>query len=416
MYLLIYLVDFYQKQTSMKFQIIILILFFILTETILASDTLVWQGQYYTGTTFNVGTFVFNFTVYNALTDGTPCYSNSATLTTGNFGEWYTEQSGVSQACNDSLKDYFLNINIDRKDQLPRKRLTSFSFLRKDVDEMTSGIININGSNSSTLELFHNPEGHYFSISTTRSSPFTEEHAVVMKNYECGPTVFVNQGFNSFMWRIMNNNIMYELMTLTSSAELIINGTLSAKEIDASRNINSSNYTLNGTTINDWDDVTQKATPTNLSNYALKNQSETFTGNLTISDQIVTDSGCRIPHATFWGERAGAVTAGGNTNGLQYSFGDGNIDGGPVQPCSGKVVYLTVHAQNANNGDGRIDISVNGGLNSTCFVATPASDGGKTQANCTLIFNQGDHLEPRTTITPSGTNNGYIVLWSAIYD
>ncbi len=31
-----------------------------------ASDVLVWQGQYFTGTTFNTGTYEFNFSVYDA--------------------------------------------------------------------------------------------------------------------------------------------------------------------------------------------------------------------------------------------------------------------------------------------------------------------------------------------------------------
>jgi len=35
-----------------------------------ASDVLVWQGQYYIGTTFNTGTYDFNFTVYDALIGG----------------------------------------------------------------------------------------------------------------------------------------------------------------------------------------------------------------------------------------------------------------------------------------------------------------------------------------------------------
>jgi len=41
-----------------------------LVPSVLASDVLVWQGQYYTGTTFNTGTYEFNFTVYDALIGG----------------------------------------------------------------------------------------------------------------------------------------------------------------------------------------------------------------------------------------------------------------------------------------------------------------------------------------------------------
>ena len=43
---------------------------FFLVPSVLAEDILVWQGQYFTGTTFNTGTYDFNFTVYDALIGG----------------------------------------------------------------------------------------------------------------------------------------------------------------------------------------------------------------------------------------------------------------------------------------------------------------------------------------------------------
>ena len=104
-----------------------------------ASDVLVWQGQYYTGTTFNTGTYDFNFSIYDALTGGDICYSNTTTLTTGGFGEWITEQNGVNSACNNVSKDYYLNININGTDQTPRRRLLGWNFLRKDVHEVSNG-------------------------------------------------------------------------------------------------------------------------------------------------------------------------------------------------------------------------------------------------------------------------------------
>ena len=51
-------------------------------------------------------------------------------------------------------------------------------------------------------------------------------------------------------------------------------------DIDALGNINASNYTLNGKTITDWNEISSATLP-NLTNYALKNQSETFAGNIT---------------------------------------------------------------------------------------------------------------------------------------
>jgi len=57
----------------MKRGMISLILFvsaFFLVPSVLAEDILVWQGQYFTGTTFNTGTYDFNFTVYDAPSGG----------------------------------------------------------------------------------------------------------------------------------------------------------------------------------------------------------------------------------------------------------------------------------------------------------------------------------------------------------
>jgi len=110
-----------------------------------ASDVSVWQGQYYTGTVFNTGTYEFNFTVYDAPVGGDICYSNTTNLTTGNWGEWKTEQSGVNSACSNASEDYFLSIKINGVEQPPRRRLTIFSYLRKDVNEVTAGDLVLHG-------------------------------------------------------------------------------------------------------------------------------------------------------------------------------------------------------------------------------------------------------------------------------
>lgn len=110
-----------------------------LVSLVMAQDTFVWQGQYYTGTTFNKGTYLFNFSVYDSFTGGNLCYSNTTMLSTGDWGEWKTEQSGVSSACNNVSKSYFVDINIEGVSQIPRRRLTMFNFLRKDADEIVLG-------------------------------------------------------------------------------------------------------------------------------------------------------------------------------------------------------------------------------------------------------------------------------------
>ena len=53
-----------------KFGLITVLLLSFFIPIVLASDVLVWQGQYFTGTTFNTGTYDFNFTVYDALVGG----------------------------------------------------------------------------------------------------------------------------------------------------------------------------------------------------------------------------------------------------------------------------------------------------------------------------------------------------------
>ncbi|MEK6963307.1 MAG: hypothetical protein AABX70_02680 [Nanoarchaeota archaeon] len=52
------------------FQGIALFIVMSLVSEVQASDIVVWQGQYFTGTTFNVGTYEFNFMVYDAQAGG----------------------------------------------------------------------------------------------------------------------------------------------------------------------------------------------------------------------------------------------------------------------------------------------------------------------------------------------------------
>lgn len=133
-----------KRDKILLFSFLVIAIFLI--PMINASDVIVWQGQYYTGTTFNKGTYIFNFSVYDSLTDGDLYYSNTTMLTTGNWGEWKTEQYGVSAACNNANKNYFVNININGTDQPPRRRITMFNFLRKDAGDIISGDLIINGT------------------------------------------------------------------------------------------------------------------------------------------------------------------------------------------------------------------------------------------------------------------------------
>ncbi len=139
----------------MKNGVLFLILFFFLISNfVVAEDISVWQGQYYSGSTFYEGTYSFNFTVYDASTGGNICYSNTSSLTTGSFGEWKTTQYNVGEVCNvtTSENDYWLNINIAGADQGDRRLLrSSFMYLRKDVDDEINGTLVVNGTGSNLV-------------------------------------------------------------------------------------------------------------------------------------------------------------------------------------------------------------------------------------------------------------------------
>ena len=187
-----------------------------------ASDVSVWQGQYYAGTTFNTGTYDFSFDVYDALTGGNICYSNTTMLTTGSFGEWITEQNGVNSACNNVSKDYYLNININGVDQTPRRRLVIWNSLRKDIDETTSGTFQANTQIIAPV----------VQADTQVIAPVVNATQVMATN------LTTSYGFFSYIGNLVNR--------ITK---------LFVQDIDASGNVNASNYTLNGTTIQDWNDL-----------------------------------------------------------------------------------------------------------------------------------------------------------------
>ena len=293
---------YYTNKYMMKRGIIGLILFasaFFLVPSVLASDIAVWQGQYFTGTTFNTGTYDFNFTVYDALTGGNTCYSNTTTLTTGNFGEWKTEQNGVGASCNNLSQTYFLNINIDEADQTPRKRLDLIllrdsrliNTLVSDNLQISSPVItttinqsgtgrysfqNLNSENTSnSLFSVSNDLGYLFSFGITSSNYFSVPNN---RSFANQPSIgqssfndmyFVNGRYTGFSW--LNNplndssNLVQYLMSLDSKGNLNVTGNITATYFigDGSllTGINSSSA--------------------NLTNYALKNQSETFAGNVT---------------------------------------------------------------------------------------------------------------------------------------
>ena len=106
-------------------------------------DISVFQGQYYIGTEFQQGTYNFTFDVYDDVSAGNLVYATSSDITTGTWGQWRVELSGISAVCDNSSKDYFMEITIDGNVQSPRRRLTHFQYIRKDIDETTTGDLTI---------------------------------------------------------------------------------------------------------------------------------------------------------------------------------------------------------------------------------------------------------------------------------
>ena len=230
-------------------------------------DISVWQGQYYKGNKFYQGTFNFKFDVYDNKGDGNICYTNTTNLTTGVFGEWQIEQFGFNTACNNASKQYYLEITIDDETQSPRRKLTTFNFLRKNVNETTDGALttskviasNANitiegenliilanksgfsrlilknldsGINTATIQTVENDIGYQFSMALT-SSNFNLTQQFEGENRRNLGTItlnspnsmqFLNRWDYPFLWRIAHNG------TLTPQTEIMVlhpNGNLS---------------------------------------------------------------------------------------------------------------------------------------------------------------------------------------------
>ena len=216
-----------------------------------ALDVSVWQGQYYTGTTFNTGTYEFNFSVYDASIGGDICYSNTTNLTTGSFGEWKTEQIGVGYDCSNSNSDYWLSIDIGGSEQGPRRLLNSFKNLRKDTSTLApsynlSGftrwsIQNTNSDNiSGTLFSVMNDVGNTLTLTMTSSNYFSTENNISFNNQPSigqssfNEMYFVNGRYTGFSW--LNNpfndtsNIVQTIMNLDESGNLNVSGNITADD------------------------------------------------------------------------------------------------------------------------------------------------------------------------------------------
>jgi len=123
--------------------ILIFISLFLVSGVFAMSDIAVFQGQYFEGNEFQQGTYEFKFDFYDAETGGNLIHTHTETLSTGFWGQWKIEIPDVSDYCNDTTKDHFVEITIDGNAQPPRRRLTQFMYLRKNIDDSTTGDLTI---------------------------------------------------------------------------------------------------------------------------------------------------------------------------------------------------------------------------------------------------------------------------------
>ncbi len=135
-----------------KLLVVIMFGIFLAGSVCAISDVAVFQGQYYLNDEFQQGTFTFEFDIYDDEIAGNLVDSKVFNITTGTWGQWRIEYDDLSEICNDTTKDYFMEISIDNSTQAPRKRLTHFLYLRKDIDETTIGDLTISNVLNFLLE------------------------------------------------------------------------------------------------------------------------------------------------------------------------------------------------------------------------------------------------------------------------
>ncbi|MDA3836392.1 MAG: hypothetical protein PF542_02105 [Nanoarchaeota archaeon] len=173
----------------MKKLIFVLIVLLIIICPVLAKDISVYQGQYFIGTEFQQGTFQFDFNVYDAREGGDLIYTYSEDITTGQWGSWEVELEGVSEAANNSFRDYFMEVVVEGVSQLPRRRITQFDFARVDIPETFKKTLVVEGGLFSNYIEAVNMTAAYFSGdgSQLKNLPFPE---IDDSNYNVNSSVY----------------------------------------------------------------------------------------------------------------------------------------------------------------------------------------------------------------------------------
>ena len=227
----------------------------------------------------------------------------------------------------------------------------------------------------------------YFAIAST---VITDDYidTGLFLNSQLKDMVFRNFENYSFIWSVSNNDSIINLMKLNYDGELtLLRGNLNVSQ----KNITGVGYLCDSDFCYTLQDLNKSFASLNESNKS-----------------------CLVSSANFVAEESGEIKF---SDGLEYSFGDNNKGSyGIRQPCSGKIVYLTIQAKTATNGNGVIGIVINGANSSLCTVSTLSSNQGSNQTVCNVSFSEGDMLNARTLVSPKGNNKGYNVAWWVRYD
>jgi len=376
----------------MRYKIFIWIVvgIFLISSVFAISDISVFQGQYHNETSFIQGIFEFTFDIYDAGVGGNFLGSYKENLTTGSWGQWKVEIPGVSAVCNDSSKDYFMEITIDNNIQTPRRRLTQFNYLRKDINEKTIGNLQVSGviKGDSSPQFF---EGIEF-VNALDKPKFTLYHSMYGENFTHVPEAFDDslifevvdsKNTNAMaicfwdearqtMFGCLNEGAMRRATTWRKSMQIIGNKDTKSDDenftlcegynyIDCLTDVTGADlgvqddiealgsiYTNENITANYYCDSTNcyeltefLNAPLNYTNLVLTNQSNTFTedqtiqGNLTIRDKLIFELGEIIDNLVDgWIKITGSLLVSEDVN------IEGNLDVAGNISFGGKAVCL----------------------------------------------------------------------------
>lgn len=198
-----------------------------------------WQGQYYIGTTFQQGTYTFNFTVWDDPVAGSMCWSAEDSLSTGTWGQWYFNATNFSDYCNDTSEDYYVDISIDSVDQGDRKILTVPEYLRTDGSNSMTGQLRSTSSflsvltGSSTMGLFSGNGVYLYQLGQPYPRMFIDKDSIQMGSGTSFPSSFDTNIYRADS-NLLKTDDDFEARTVdiqsTSSSAIALNISLPASQ------------------------------------------------------------------------------------------------------------------------------------------------------------------------------------------